>query len=186
LSNPPSSSTAPYTGYLSIAFVVAKVLTGNWRGDGHNGAVYYLPAYFTGGGMSQLHVNQIRGFLTRTFRSLIDLKDVQNLQEHDREAVFLTRALAAFAVAHLAGLDPAEAAEAVTDGAGDNGVDALHYNRNSRTLYVVQSKWFGSGHGSFDVADTGKLVQGFRDLVNQRLDRFTARFSVHLGTIGVM
>ena len=63
----------------------------------------------------------------------------------------------------------------MTDGAADNGVDALHYNRDSRTLYVVQSKWFGSGHGSFDVAETAKLVQGFRDLVNQRLDRFNEK-----------
>jgi hypothetical protein len=125
--------------------------------------------------MSQLHVNQIKGFLKRTYPGLIDLTDVANLQEHDRETVLLTRALAAFAVAHLAGLDPAEAAMTVTDGSGDNGVDALHYDRNSRTLYVIQSKWFGSGHGSFDVADTGKLVQGFRDLVSQRLDRFNEK-----------
>ncbi len=133
--------------------------------------------------MSQLHVNQIRGFLNRTYRGLIDLTDVQHLQEHDRDAVFLTRALAAFAMAHLAGLDPAEAATTVTDGSGDNGVDALHYNRNGRTLYVVQSKWFGSGRGSFDVADTGKLVQGFRDLVNQRLDRFNEKVRAKRATI---
>ena len=125
--------------------------------------------------MSQLHVNQIRGFLQRTYGGLIDISDVQKLQEVDRESVLLSRSLAAFAISHFAGLEPADAASAVTDGSGDNGVDALHYDRASRTLFVVQSKWFGDGHGSFDVPDTGKVVQGFRDLVNQRLDRFNEK-----------
>jgi hypothetical protein len=46
----------------------------------------------------------------------------------DREKCFRTRALAAFAVAQLAGVTPPEAATAVTDGSNDNGVDALHYD----------------------------------------------------------
>jgi hypothetical protein len=122
--------------------------------------------------MSQLHVNQIRGVLLRSFDGLIDLNDVANLQESDRDSVFLSRALCALTVGHLAGLEHQQAAQMVTDGGGDNGVDGLYYDRSGRTLYIVQSKWFGNGHGSFGADDTGKLVQGFKDLVNQKLERF--------------
>ena len=114
--------------------------------------------------MSQLHVNQIKGVLRRSFNGLIDLDDVSNLDEKDRETVFLSRALCALTVGHLAGLDLQQSAQAVTDGGGDNGVDGLYYDRASRTLYILQSKWFGNGHGSLDVGATGKLVQGFKDL----------------------
>lgn len=133
--------------------------------------------------MSLLHVNQIKGFLLRTYAPLIDLSDVANLQEADREKVLLSRALAAFAVAQLAGLEPKEAAAAVTDGGGDNGVDALHYDRATRTLYIAQAKWFGDGHGSLDLADAMKMVQGFRDLVDQRADSFNDKVRAKMATV---
>ncbi|MBR0669956.1 AIPR family protein [Neoroseomonas soli] len=133
--------------------------------------------------MSLLHVNQIKGFLLRSYKGLIDLRDVANLQEADREKVLLSRALAAFAVAQLAGLEPEHAAAAVTDGAGDNGVDALHYDRATRTLYIVQAKWFGDGHGSLDVADASKLVQGFRDLVDQRAESFNDKAKAKMAMV---
>jgi hypothetical protein len=130
-----------------------------------------------------LHVNQIMGVLRRTFEGLIDLADVAHLDVTNRGSVFLSRALASFAVAQLAALEPAEAAQAVTDGAGDNGVDAIHYDRATKTLYVVQSKWFGSGRGSFDVSETMKLVKGFDDLVAQRFDRFNAKVAAKRGMV---
>ncbi len=88
--------------------------------------------------LSQLHVNQIMGVLRRTFEGLIDLTDVAHLDPASRTSVFLSRALASFTVAQLAALEPAEAAQAVTDGSGDNSVDAIHYDRATKTLYVVQ------------------------------------------------
>lgn len=124
--------------------------------------------------MSQLHVNQIAGVLDRLFSGLIDLSDASP-NPADREKCFLSRALAAFCIAQLAGIPPEEAAASVTDGSGDNGVDALYYDRSTKTLYVVQSKWFGDGHGSFDRADVMKLTTGFRDLVNLAFNRFNTK-----------
>jgi hypothetical protein len=80
--------------------------------------------------MSILHVNQISGALHRMF----------------------TRALAAFAVSQLAGVSPEEAGQAVTDGSGDNGIDALHYDRPTKTMYVIQAKW----HETATVLSTAK------------------------------
>lgn len=128
--------------------------------------------------MSQLHVTQIAGVLHRHFDGLIDIADASP-NAADREKCFLSRALSAFAVAQLAGVPPADAAGFVTDGSGDNGVDAIYFDRTSKTLYIVQAKWFGDGHGSFDRADVLKLTTGFRDLVNLAFDRFNSKLRKH-------
>lgn len=124
--------------------------------------------------MSILHVNQIAGALHKVFDGLIDLTDAP-AKPDEREKCFLTRALAAFAVAQLAGITPSDAAKAVTDGSGDNGIDALHYDLPSKTMYVVQSKWHGDGNGSFDRADVLKFTKGFDDLANLDYVRFNKK-----------
>ena len=93
--------------------------------------------------MSILHVNQIAGALHRVFDGLVDLSDA-NAPPQEVERLFLSRTLAAFALVQLANALPAEAAAAITDGQGDNGIDALHFDRASKTLFVVQSKWIAA------------------------------------------
>ncbi len=124
--------------------------------------------------MSILHVNQIAGALHRMFDGEIDLSDVSP-NPSEREKIFLTRSLAAFGIAQLAGITASEAAKTVTDGSGDNGIDALHYDVATKTMYVVQAKWHGDGNGSFDRADILKFTKGFEDLANLTFDRFNAR-----------
>jgi AIPR protein len=121
--------------------------------------------------MSILHVNQISGALHRMFGGLINLADAPP-DPNDAEKVFLTRALAAFAVSQLAGVSPEEAGKAVTDGSGDNGIDALHYDRPTKTMYVVQAKWHGDGNGAFDREAVMKFTKGFDDLAQLKFDRF--------------
>jgi len=124
--------------------------------------------------MSILHVNQIAGALHRMFDGHIDLSDAPPNPE-DREKCFRTRALAAFGVAQLAGITPPEAAKTVTDGSNDNGIDALHYDHATKTMYVVQAKWHGDGNGSFDRADVLKFTKGFDDLANLNFERFNTK-----------
>jgi AIPR protein len=124
--------------------------------------------------VSILHVNQIAGALHRMFDGCIDLADTPPNPD-DREKCFLTRALAAFAVAQLAGITPTEAAKTVTDGNGDNGIDALHYDLASKTMYVVQAKWHGDGNGSLDRSDMLKFTKGFDDLANLNFGRFNEK-----------
>jgi hypothetical protein len=124
--------------------------------------------------LSILHVSQIAGALHRMFDAKIDLSDVSPNPD-EREKCFLTRALAAFAVAQLAGITAVEAAQTVTDGSGDNGIDALHYDLATKTMYVVQAKWHGDGNGSFDRADILKFTKGFDDLASQNFSRFNAK-----------
>jgi hypothetical protein len=121
--------------------------------------------------LSILHVNQIAGALHRMFDGVIVLDDAQT-DPAERERLFLSRALAAFALTQLAGIAPVDAAAALTDGTGDNGIDAIYFDVPSKTLYVVQSKWRVDGNGSFDRADIMKFSKGFEDLANQDLSRF--------------
>jgi hypothetical protein len=122
--------------------------------------------------VSELHVRQIRAALEKTFTQNIDLSDVAARPETDRENIFLSRAVAALGLAHLANVSPDDAAAAVTDGFGDNGLDAVYYHPGEKVLYLIQSKWHGDGNGSIERGEIQKFLKGFKDLINARWDRF--------------
>lgn len=90
----------------------------------------------------------------------------------DRERNFLTRALAAFALNKLAGCTLDEAAAAVVDGGGDDGIDAVHYSPASSTLWLVQSKFMESGRGEPELGDVAKFKTGIEDLLQGKFDAF--------------
>jgi hypothetical protein len=125
--------------------------------------------------MSLIHVQQIRAHLTATFQPWIDMADCENQPQTQRDTQFLSRALAAFALTHVADLDATTAANCITDGSQDNGVDALHYDPAERVLYVVQSKWDQDGHGSLQRGEVKKFLTGIGDLINLRFERFNAK-----------
>ena len=107
--------------------------------------------------MSLLHVQQIKGFLSRTFFGKIDLTDVDRAQQDQRDSAFLTRGLAALAIMHLVDVDADTAAQSVTDGQNDNGIDAVLYDKAEKMLLIVQSKWHSDGRGSIERGDAQKL-----------------------------
>ena len=125
--------------------------------------------------MSQLHVQQIRGYLDKEIAKHIDLTDVASAQADQKDVTALTRSLAAFAIMHLADTTAEIAGASVTDGTGDNGLDAVFHDRNEKTLIVVQSKWHGDGRGSIERGDCQKMIVGVRDLVNTSFDRFNEK-----------
>jgi hypothetical protein len=84
-----------------------------------------------------------------------------------------SRALAAFALADRLGVSPQIACADVVDGFDDHGIDAIGIDGD--TVVLVQSKFDNRGNGSPAQGDVGKFVQGVRDLLIPRLDRFNAR-----------
>ena len=123
--------------------------------------------------MSIIHVGHIRSTLTTRFAALVDLSDIApSTQGPQRENFVLTRSLSAFALAQIAGIDDAFAADAVIDGPQDNGLDAIYYDPTEHVCYIAQSKWINSGNGSMDVGEMQNFVQGCRDLLEARFDRF--------------
>jgi hypothetical protein len=87
----------------------------------------------------------------------------------------LTRSLAAFTIAELAGINDQIAASCVVDGGGDNGIDAIYYDAAEKICWILQSKWVNSGNGSIEVGETQKFLQGVNDLLEGRFDRFNAK-----------
>src|ERR1700730_7889755 len=129
--------------------------------------------------MSEIHVQQIKANLAKLFTQQIDLSDVQAATPVIREATFNTRALAAFVCYHFDDLEASAAGACVTDGTGDNGIDALHYSGSDKTLLIVQSKWHEDGRGSMEIGELHKLLAGFKDLVNLRNEQFSGKFIPH-------
>ena len=129
--------------------------------------------------MSVIHVGHIKNEIVARFGNLVDLTDVQAAQADQKESCRLTRSLAAFAIAELSGLDDVAAAQSVTDGTGDNGIDAVYYDLAEKNCILVQSKWISSGNGSVDVGDVHKFIQGVRDLLDAQFTRFNAKMQTH-------
>ncbi len=133
--------------------------------------------------MSKLHVQQIRGYLEKEIAFHIDLSDISSAPSDQKDTATLTRALAAFAIMHLADTTPDVAGASVTDGTGDNGIDAVFFDRNEKTLIVVQSKWHGDGRGSIERGDCQKFITGIRDLVDINFDRFNSKLKMRSGEV---
>ncbi|MET3117428.1 hypothetical protein AAKU64_001644 [Undibacterium sp. GrIS 1.8] len=125
--------------------------------------------------MSVIHVNQIRNRLKQLFEGKIDLADQKSKLKDDLESVFLSRSLAAYSIYHLTSLSEQEAAESITDGYDDNGIDAIAYDKQSSSLYLVQTKWIKSGEGEPDLGSVKKFIAGIHDLLSLNLERFNAK-----------
>jgi hypothetical protein len=127
--------------------------------------------------MSEIHLRQIRSYLTKTFNGLIDLSDYQNKSGTDKELIFLTRSLAAFALMSLADISPQEASKSIVDGGQDNGIDSIYFDKREKIMYISQSKWKQDSKGSIKTEEIMKFTKGFRDLVNARYDRFNSKIN---------
>lgn len=84
----------------------------------------------------------------------------------------IDRAFAAFAVDHLAKLLPKRAAQSVVDDFDDYGIDAVHYDARTKTLYLVQAKLKESA--AFTQPEALAFAQGVRKLVNGDFNGFNA------------
>ncbi|MFI7537480.1 AIPR family protein [Streptosporangium sp. NPDC049376] len=128
--------------------------------------------------MSVLHVRHIEEELKRSFDGLIDLTDVaENAPQAQREAQFLSRALAAYVAQQVTGRLAEEAAAFVIDGRDDNGIDAVAIDGDKPHLWLIQSKWAKAGEGTIDKETTLKLKEGLDLLLEGEYGSFNPRFA---------
>ncbi|MCI0390681.1 MAG: AIPR family protein [Acidobacteria bacterium] len=113
----------------------------------------------------QLHERLLNDFKGR-------LPDAASGSEEEREKNFLSRALAAFAIHRLSGCTLDEASQAVVDGGGDGGIDAIYYAPTSRYLWVAQSKFISNGRVEPPLAEVIKFKIGLENLLQGRFDAF--------------
>ncbi|MFL0086748.1 AIPR family protein [Tenacibaculum maritimum] len=122
--------------------------------------------------MSKLHVNHIKVRLKEIYSDLIDLSDVENKEAEDKENHFLTRAYTAYTLQILSGLSPEVCAKNVVDGYKDNGIDLIHFDSQSKNLWIIQSKFIKSGNGEPESGEILKFTKGIRDLIDLKFERF--------------
>jgi hypothetical protein len=103
--------------------------------------------------------------LDSMYKDFVDMADVRKEPADEYRAKFLTRALAAFCVASLTECTPKEAGASITDGYNDQGLDAIHFDASDKTVYLVQSKWSGSGTSTIDQGDFEKFIKGVQLLI---------------------
>jgi len=122
--------------------------------------------------MSEAQRTQIIAVLKDRYFPII-LPLAQNWTPDQHEKNRLSRSLAAFAIETLADVTPAQAANAVVDGGNDNGLDAIHFDRQKNILWLVQSK----AGGAPDMGENKKFCDGIRDLIAARFHKFNAIFA---------
>jgi hypothetical protein len=124
--------------------------------------------------MSAIHIRQIRSTIQEKYIPHIDISDCSknNLAEKDKENIQVSRGQAALAIAYLCNIEPKEAANSVTDGFHDNGIDAIYFDQKTRNLYILQSKWHEEGRSTICQGDIQKFLTGFNNLINARWERF--------------
>lgn len=125
--------------------------------------------------MSTVHLSQIRRHLLTNYVRHIDVSDIASQREDNTTNHRLTRGLSAFVISGLCGADIVASCQAITDGSDDHGIDAIYIDKNSLSMYLVQSKWIHNGIGEPSLGDTGKFISGIRSLINCEFNDFGAK-----------
>jgi hypothetical protein len=90
----------------------------------------------------------------------------------DQEAKQLSRAFSAFVLHKLLDISPQDAAASVVDDFNDKGIDAIHYDEESETLFLLQSKLKESEQ--FKQEDALPFCEGVRLLLKQDFAAFNS------------
>ncbi len=93
----------------------------------------------------------------------------------EQQAKQLSRAFSAFVLHKLLDITPQEAAASVVDDFNDKGIDAVHYDEGSETLYLLQAKLKESEQ--FKQEDALPFCEGIRLLIRQEFAGFNRNFT---------
>lgn len=88
----------------------------------------------------------------------------------DQDKKQLSRAFSGFVLHKMLNLGIADAAQSVVDDFDDNGIDAIHYEATSKTLYLIQTKFEATK--LFDEPDAIRFRNGTEYLLGQQYKRF--------------
>ncbi|KRT15957.1 hypothetical protein ASU31_10640 [Pedobacter ginsenosidimutans] len=122
-----------------------------------------------------LKVNRLKAYLRKTFSESIDLSDLTKRSQEEIDKNFESRALTAYALMALTGCTIEEASTSITDGFDDNGIDAIYFDKTSKRLWLVQTKFIHNGTGGIDNGDIEKFTKGVKLLIDGDFTRFNAK-----------
>lgn len=113
--------------------------------------------------MPAVQHNRIRSRLLDLVAPEIDVSDISAKPGLEFDKHKLSRCIAAAAIRLASDADAPTAAACVVDGGEDNGLDAIQFDAQSKTLYLVQAKWSDNHNGSIDLAGVLKFIEGVKD-----------------------
>lgn len=114
--------------------------------------------------MPNLKMLRVQAKLDELFKSKIDLSDTPNPDEKINK--YYTRSIAALALVIRCGIDYDIAAQSVTDGYHDMGIDAVYNDTTQKKLILVQSKWRKDGNGGVTQEEASTFVEGIKRIIN--------------------
>jgi len=125
--------------------------------------------------MAEIQHSQIKAKLLEIVAPLVDQTGIIGKTDAEKETHTLSRAIAAAALKIVADVEYDVACAAIVDGGKDNGIDAIYYDSQSKTLFLIQSKWSSSHTASIASGEVLKFLQGIQDLVSLKKARFNEK-----------
>ena len=109
--------------------------------------------------------------MTRIASKLDELFDGKViLDSNEDRSMFYSRSIAALATRIESGIDNALAANSVTDGYHDGGIDAIYNDEAQKKLILVQSKWRSDGSGAITHEEILSFIEGVKRIINLEFD----------------
>ncbi|MGO2440298.1 MAG: AIPR family protein [Serratia proteamaculans] len=120
---------------------------------------------------AQVIAQRLGSGLRERFETHIHKRECQPGQQ-DYNTKMASRALAAFTLYQLGGVDDKHAGESVCDSSADGGIDGIVINHSEKIVVVVQSKFNQAGNGTWTKADFICFKDACEKLQNERYDLF--------------
>ncbi|RJL47144.1 AIPR family protein [Pectobacterium carotovorum] len=120
---------------------------------------------------AQVIAQRLGGVLRERFENYIHKRECQPSQE-DYNVKMASRALAAFTMYQLSGVDEKHAGESVCDSSQDGGIDGIVVSHNEKIVVVVQSKFNQAGNGTWTKPDFICFKDACEKLQNERYELF--------------
>lgn len=120
---------------------------------------------------AQVISQRLGSALRKRYQANIHKRECQQ-EQSDYEVKMASRALAAFTMFQLGGIDDKDAAESVCDSSHDGGIDGICVNHNDKTVVVVQSKFNQAGNGTWTRNDFLAFKDSCEKLQEERYDLF--------------
>lgn len=120
---------------------------------------------------AQVIAQRLGSGLRERFESYIHKRECHPDQQ-DYNVKMASRALAAFTLYQLGGVDEKQAGQSVCDSSEDGGIDGIVINHNEKIVVVVQSKFNQAGSGTWTKPDFICFKDACEKLQNERYELF--------------
>lgn len=128
---------------------------------------------------AQIISAQIAGRLHQIFDELVVVTKRGGMDESSQEQRFLSRSYAALTLLNHSDANVSDAAESITDGGNDDGIDAIYVSEAHKKIYLVQSKWFSNSQKGVQLSEFTRFRDGVKRLINLVWDDKNADLHCH-------